>query len=260
MNITKKFGWRPDKPDHRDYKFKIERLLPIQPVYLSDKYNLALPYDQGDIGSCTGNGLSFACHFALLNKNVSGKPIAPFRPSRLFIYYYERVIENTVSIDAGAEIRDGIKVLAAQGIPSEDAWIYDTTQFATKPSDYAISCGKKLTSLRYESLDNTNKQLLVNALLQGLPIVFGVTVYTSFMSDYVAATGIVPYPGKDETVEGGHCMVIVGYSQQYDAFIVRNSWGVHWGQDGYCRIPAAYLCNPDLATDFWVVYTLQNNS
>lgn len=256
---TKKFGWRPDKPDHRDYKFKLEKLAPVQSVYLASKYNLSVPYDQGDLGSCTANALSFACHFDLLNKNVANKTVAPFRPSRLFIYYYERVLENSVLFDAGAEIRDGIKVLAAQGIPSEDAWVYDIAQFATQPSALAISYGKKLTSLKYESVDNTNKQLVINALLQGLPVVFGFTVYESFMSDAVASTGIVPYPGISERVAGGHAMVIVGYHADDDSFICRNSWGLNWGQEGYCRIPASYLTNPDLATDFWVVYSLSAN-
>ena len=32
-----------------------------------------------------------------------------FAPSRLFIYYNERVMEGTVNSDSGAQIRDGIK-------------------------------------------------------------------------------------------------------------------------------------------------------
>lgn len=256
---NRKFGWRPDKPDQRDHKFRVERLAPIQSIYLSTNYNLSVPYDQGDLGSCTANALAFAAHFDLLNKNVENRVVAPFIPSRLFIYYYERVIENSVSIDAGAEIRDGIKVLASQGIPSEDTWPYDISTFASAPPAEAISYGKKLTSLKYESVDNTNKQLLINALLQGLPIVFGITVYESFMSDTVATSGLVPFPATTETVAGGHAMTIVGYHAADDAFIVRNSWGTAWGQAGYCRIPATYLTNSDLATDFWVIYTLSAN-
>jgi C1A family cysteine protease len=257
--INKRFGWRPQKPDHRDHKFTLEKLAPLQSVYLSDKYSLSTPYDQGDLGSCTANALAFACHFDLLNKDISGNKVAPFRPSRLFIYYYERVLEGTVSTDAGAEIRDGIKVIASNGIPSEDAWPYNIAQFAVTPSALASSYAAKLHGFKYESVDNTDKALIVGALTLGLPVVFGVTVYESFMTDQVAATGIVPYPGQNETVAGGHAMVIVGYHAEDDSFIVRNSWGTNWGQGGYCRIPASYLCNADLATDFWVVYTLSAN-
>lgn len=259
MNLIKKFGWKPDKPDHRDFKYKVERLAPIQSIYLADKYNLALPYDQGDLGSCTANALAFAAHFDLLNKHVQNRTVAPFIPSRLFIYYYERVLEDSVKYDSGAEIRDGIKVLATYGIPSEDTWPYAISQFATIPPATATFWAKKLTGLTYQSVDNTNKALLITALTQGLPVVFGATVYNSFVSDQVAKTGIVPYPAAHEQVAGGHAMCIVGYHSEDDSFIVRNSWGIHWGQGGYCRIPAAYLTNPDLATDFWVLYTLSAN-
>lgn len=260
MTISPKtFGWRPDKPDHRDHKFTLSKLAPVQSVYLSDKYKVGLPYDQGNLGSCTANALAFAAQFDLMNKDVQGKTTSSFTPSRLFIYYFERLIENTIPIDAGAEIRDGIKVLATYGVPSEDLWSYTISNFAVAPPIAAITYGKKLTAITYQSVDNTNKQLIINALIQGLPVVFGVTVYESFLSDIVAQTGIVPYPGPSESVAGGHAMVIVGYHATDDSFIVRNSWGTTWGQEGYCRIPAAYLTNEDLATDFWVVYSLSGN-
>ncbi|WP_019507844.1 C1 family peptidase [Pleurocapsa sp. PCC 7319] len=34
-----------------------------------------------------------------------------------------------------------------------------------------------------------------------------------------------------ETVRGGHAIAIVGYSA--DRFIIRNSWGTSWGDQGY---------------------------
>ncbi len=43
-----------------------------------------------------------------------------FTPSRLFIYYNERVIEGTVSTDAGAQVRDGIKSVATLGRAARD--------------------------------------------------------------------------------------------------------------------------------------------
>ncbi len=249
---TYKLGWKPQKPDHRDLKYFPLRLAPIQSVYLSDKYRMPLPYDQGNLGSCVANGVNFAVHFDLLNNNLqSASPI--FLPSRLYTYYYGRVIEGTVSVDSGLEVRDGIKVINAQGAPSEDAWVYDITKFAVAPPAWVDTLAHKLQSVTYASVDNTNKQLIINALLSGLPIVFGMTVYNSFLSDQVAISGIIPYPQMSERVAGGHCMAIVGYHAIDDSFIVRNSWGTTWGQKGYCRIPASYLTNSDLATDFWVI-------
>jgi C1A family cysteine protease len=64
-------------------------------------------YDQGQLGSCTGNGIAGAIEFDQRKQGTR-----EFTPSRLFIYYNERVIEGTVTQDAGAQIRDGIKAVA----------------------------------------------------------------------------------------------------------------------------------------------------
>jgi C1A family cysteine protease len=96
---------------------------------------------------------------------------------------------------------------------------------------------------------------LKSVLAQGFPIVCGISVYESFESAYVAQTGIVPMPGPNENLLGGHCVDIVGYSDNSKTFIMRNSWGLGWGLNGsgYFTIPYAYLTNINLASDFWVV-------
>lgn len=253
-----KFSWKPDLPDQRDFRRSSFSLASpkLKTVYLSSKYHLPLPYDQDYLGSCTANAIAFLVHFDLINKNDVVK-VAPFMPSRLFIYYYERFIEGTIDQDAGAELRDGLKVTADYGVPPETIWPYDETKFKDEPISEAIKQATKFTSLKYFRLDNTNKQLLVSCLMQGYPICFGMTVYESFMSDQVAKTGIVPMPLMTENIEGGHAMAIVGYNAQQDYFVVRNSWGTSWGQKGYCRIPAAYLTNNNLADDFWYISQIQ---
>ena len=67
--------------------------------------------DQGQLGSCTANAIAFAVCFDELKQRNK----AAFMPSRLFIYYNERVMEGTVSQDAGAEIHDGVKSLNIYG-------------------------------------------------------------------------------------------------------------------------------------------------
>src|SRR5439155_15267059 len=78
-------------------------------------------YDQGSVGSCTGNAIGGAFEFE------QGKLVLQqFVPSRLFIYYNERVREGTVDQDSGARIRDGIKSVVKQGVCPEDEWPYST--------------------------------------------------------------------------------------------------------------------------------------
>lgn len=92
-----------------------------------------------------------------------------------------------------------------------------------------------------------------SVLATSLPIVFGFTVYESFESQAVAASGVVPMPAPSEKVVGGHAVVLVGYDDVEDRFRVRNSWGTGWGQNGYFEMPYLYVTSGSLASDFWAV-------
>jgi C1A family cysteine protease len=258
--MTHKYGWIKGTPDSRDRKYSAERLLPIKTVYLNPDSGYKMPpvWDQGQLGACTAFGWSFAVMFDLLNKHASDPMESGYSPSQIFIYYWERSIEGTIGTDSGAQIRDGAKAINKYGVCNETLMPYVISDFVTPPTDTAATDALNYKALTYTSLDNTNKQLLVDALQQGFPIVFGFTVYESFESDTVNETSVVPYPDiNTEQVLGGHCMSIVGFHEgegDDDTFICRNSWGKDWGSHGgYCRMPTRYLTDPSLASDFWIL-------
>jgi len=94
---------------------------------------------------------------------------------------------------------------------------------------------------------------MLGCLADGFPFEFGFSVYESFESDQVARTGLVPMPKRGESLLGGHAVVGVGYDQATERLIVRNSWGVGWGDKGYFYLPFAYASNRNLSDDFWKV-------
>jgi len=94
---------------------------------------------------------------------------------------------------------------------------------------------------------------LLTCLASGYPFVFGFSVYESFESPLLAATGVAQLPGPGERLVGGHAVVAVGYDQPSGRFIVRNSWGSGWGMGGYFTMPYQYLTDPMLAADFWTI-------
>src|SRR4051794_39043583 len=115
------YGWTPDLPDHRDFMFRAPRATARRLPPIVDLRPLCPPiYNQGNLGSCTANAIAAALQFDLLKQHAK----EVFAPSRLFIYYNERVIMGTVDEDSGAMIRDGIKSVAKQGAAQEALWPY----------------------------------------------------------------------------------------------------------------------------------------
>src|SRR5215510_6651839 len=121
------YGWVPDLPDHRDLSYSAPaQFLMALPTSIDLTSKCPPVYDQGQLGSCTGNAIAAAVQFAREKQKLQ----PDFVPSRLFIYYGERVIEGSVESDSGAQIRDGIKVVAKLGAPPESDWPYDISKFA----------------------------------------------------------------------------------------------------------------------------------
>src|SRR6201993_5621551 len=249
MRQNHKYGWVPDLPDHRDrlYAAPVVNLATF-PTKVDLRPQCPPVYDQGQLGSCTGNAIAGAVQF----EREKQKLTPDFVPSRLFIYYNERVIENTVDTDSGAQIRDGIKSVASQGAPPEKDWPYEIAKFKEEPPPHAFKDAKADMVTLYQRLIQ-DLNTMKGCLASGFPFVFGFTVYSSFEGAKVAKTGIVPMPGSAEKPVGGHAVLAVGYDDDSREFLVRNSWGTGWGLKGYFKIPYAYLTAPKLATDFWTI-------
>jgi C1A family cysteine protease len=244
-----RFGWVPDLPDHRDRIFSTPApvLSALPPSVDLRPQCPPTVYDQGDLGSCTANAIGGAFEFALLKQGLPD-----FMPSRLFIYYNERVILDTVASDSGAMIRDGIKSVNKQGVCSEDDWKYDIERFTEKPPASCYRSALDNQTLAYQRIPRSLDQMR-GCLAHGFPFVFGFTVYQSFRDPAVGETGEVQLPGPDEKVLGGHAVLAVGYDDATARFSVRNSWGPDWGDGGYFTMPYAYLTDRGLASDFWTI-------
>lgn len=244
-----RFGWIPDLPDHRDFMYAAPTpVLRAIPPSVDLTSQLPEVYDQGQLGSCTANAIAGAFQFDEIKQKAPDVSI----PSRLFIYYGERAIEGTVNEDSGAQIRDGIKVVASKGVCPESEWPYNISKFAQKPPAQCFNDAKKYKAVTYQRLIQ-DLNTMKGCLAEGYPFAFGVTVYESFMTDAVAKTGVVPMPSTSEKVLGGHAILAVGYDDSTRLFKFRNSWGTGWGKDGYGFIPYAYLTDDNLASDFWTV-------
>ncbi len=242
-----RFGWKRDLPDYRDIAYRVT--MPVELPELIDLRPMCPPiYDQGDLGSCTANALGAAYQFEEMKLGKEN-----FVPSRLFIYYNERVQEGTVNQDSGAMIRTGIKTMTADGVCPESMWEYIPKKFRTKPTDECFIKAGDNQILEYLRITPHTVYEVKHCLADGFPVAFGFMVYDSFMSPEVARTGIAPIPNPRENANGGHAVLAVGYDDSKKCFIVRNSWGTKWGMDGYFYMPYWYIETLNVAADFWTI-------
>jgi hypothetical protein len=69
------------------------------------------------------------------------------------------------------------------------------------------------------------------------PLVCGLTVWTDF---FYYGSGVyhkqATVGGNPNKVEGGHVMLVVGYDDTLNCWIVKNSWGTGWGDGGFGKI------------------------
>lgn len=262
MRTNRIYGWNPDRPDHRDLvRVPAPAVLDHLPSSVDLRENPAMPpvYDQAQIGSCTANAISAAFEFDLRRQHA-----VDFAPSRLFIYYNERLMEGNVGFDSGAQIRDGIKSIARQGVVPESQWPYDGRpagpdgawpeghRAALRPTDKLYAEAEEHQSLRYERVVQEASHIKA-ALAAGSLVVFGFTVFSSFESAEVARTGEAPMPQPGDSVLGGHAVALCGFDDDLGRYLVRNSWGTGWGQEGYFTLPYEFVEDARLASDFWTV-------
>ncbi|MBI4925695.1 MAG: C1 family peptidase [Bdellovibrio sp.] len=258
--IKWKYNWKPDLPDHRDFIFRQKIKVPLRIPKSVDLRNACSTVENQDsIGSCTGNALAGLLEFLEIKDLIDKDLIDPFvyiqnkfeNVSRLFIYYNERVLENSVEQDSGATLRDGIRSLSIWGACREAIWPYDQKILFKRPTADAFkeAVNHKISS--YYRIEGLRK--MKECLALGYPFVFGFSVYESFESPRVAETGMMPIPKKSEEFLGGHAVMAVGYDDTKELLIVRNSWGEKWGLKGYFLMPYEIVENTNLSADFWTI-------
>lgn len=245
------YGARRDLPDRRDFKvrFQQEEIPTDVTVDLCEYVDHV--YNQEKLGSCTANAVCSAYMIDLHKQKLK-----IFDPSRLFLYYNTRKAEGKQNKDDGASLRDTVKALKNQGVCPEKDWPYIVSKFATKPSDQCYQGAKDNIVSKYERIENPHDKDQLRACLKAeYPFVFVFKVFES-LND-IPLSGIMEMPAIGEEPQGMHAVVAVGYDDKKNAVKVLNSWGTHWGNNGYFYMPYDFITDPALCFDFWKIEFVQ---
>ena len=218
-----------------------------QPVDFRDGFPEV--FDQGEYGSCGPNAMVGA---VMYDDNQQGTPVSML--SRFFLYLNTRIIQGDVADDTGVSNEDLVQAASQNGLCFEADWPYDADHFAATPPPELYVAAQQNAVLIATPLSQ-DYDTVMTMLTMRVPIVAGISVYDSFMSDDVAASGIIPVPSVGvENLRGGHDIVICGANPDQNFAWLRNSWGVSWGINGYAKLPLReYLLNPQFADSLWAI-------
>ncbi|MBS0205140.1 MAG: C1 family peptidase [Planctomycetes bacterium] len=251
------YGWKRQQPDRRDLRFvPAPQIMAALPPAADLTTGMGTVLDQGQLGSCGPNSIDSLVMFDQHKQGIRVESI-----SRLFTYYTTRQLMGTTSYDSGVDNRTMLKALHQYGFCAETLWPYDPVYaegdhqqtFATVPPQSAYAAAQPNAISNYSAVAQ-DLDSIRGCIASGFPFLFGFTVYESFESPQVTHTGMVPMPGGQERVLGGHDVCIVGYNDATQRLKFKNSWN-GWGENnsGYGYFPYAYALDSHLSSDFWVI-------
>lgn len=204
--------------------------------------------NQGETGACSAYASVGAFEYLSHSEIVF---------SESFVYFMARTYDKSTDTDEGSSIYLSIRALSEFGVCEKKFWD-DTVDFSKEPD--IIAKDNALNHRVTKALNiNHNISDFKSSIAEGYPICIVIKVFESFGK---SIRGFITTPTEEEIKNGKggyHAVVICGYSDEKRIFIVRNSWGKEFGDNGYCYIPYSYLENPELLTQAFIIKEISTN-
>jgi hypothetical protein len=191
------YGFVASKMDGTEQEFKTVKGMEIPKKYSYKKY-LPEVINQGSRPICVPCSVSAYINW---NKNLETGDNAHDNKVDLSQIYKSRTTEG----DNGMSFKDALHFLRHEGVKTEDG-VFKIKRYAKIGSEIQLK----------------------QAIVMNGPCVGGLPVYNEYGDDFW-----VKY--HNSKLQGGHAISIVGYNEE--GFIIRNSWGKRYGNNGYSVMP-----------------------
>ena len=224
-NYDKTFGALPLQADVRDYKLNLK---PTAGFQFPESFELSHPpiKNQGSVGSCVAHAVvETAEYFHRLQVGVYE------HLSTGFVYGNRR---NSLNKKSGMYVREALRNMCKCGTPYygffwENIEVPQAIELFERRYDDILEYALPNRFSTYFRLFSDDDIKL--ALMNYGPVVFAMNWHDN---DYVDEHGILRVDTKSKKV-GGHCMMIYGWNK--DGWLIQNSWGTHWGNQGCAILP-----------------------
>ena len=194
------------------------------PNFFTLEGNVKTILDQGPTNACTGFSLS---------QNLRVQSFKCPNPSPTWIWTLERLKEDPYLANVGVDPNDGVSVLINVGVVSESDFPINFNNFNMIPSQNLYEIASKFKVPNGYAIEPRNLTQIKTLISSGIPVSVGMLVYQSLMSLAVAKSGDVEMPSPGENCLGGHEVLVIGYDDSKQKFLLVNSWGNDFGCSGW---------------------------
>jgi C1A family cysteine protease len=186
--------------------------------------------NQGSCGSCWAFATTAALESAVLR--AENTPGVDLNLSEQVLVSCGVSGGNDAGGCGGGRVDWAADYIRDTGLPLETCYPYTATDGAcgSACSTYQTAT-YRIASWAYVATTSPTVIAIRDALVSYGPLVTTMDVYEDF---YSYSSGVYSY--ATGAYEGGHAVLIVGYSDAGQYFIVKNSWGAGWGESGFFKI------------------------
>lgn len=200
-------------------------VLPPPPITIPiDSSNIVMTktttvFNQAGDGSCVGQAVAAMVTITKMSQRLS--------PA----FIYNQSVFDKTNCNIGTSMQMALDVVVGKGCCTNDLMPYVTNQCSVQPNLTQLTEALQYKINGYSKILSTDTSAIKTLINQGKPVLLTVLADNDFIN---AKAGYVW--NTDGAGALPHCILIVGYNKTKNTFIIMNSLGTAWCNNGYGEI------------------------